>query len=70
MSTKEKLANFEAYWALVNSIDKLCRDSIDEKRLWMDDAISALDRVKTDIIQEQAKLQINTEANKLLDRWK
>lgn len=70
MNDKERLANFEAYWELVNAIDKLCMDSIDEEHLWMDDAISALDRVKTDIIQEQAKLQINKEANKLLDRWK
>lgn len=59
---KQQLKHHKAYWKLVNALDELCWDSVDEKKMWMDDIISALDRVRSDFVKEQIKFQLQSES--------
>ncbi len=58
MEDKDLLDNAKNYWDLVNSIDELCEKFIEEKNLYGDDVISALDRVKTEWIKNHTKYSI------------
>ena len=61
MSKNEKLKNFNLYWKLVNIIDDLCTDFLQKKNIYLDDILSALDRVKTHIITESMEAKIEDE---------
>ena len=61
MSKNEKIKNFNLYWKLVNIIDDLCTDFLQKKNIYLDDILSALDRVKTHIITESMEAKIEDE---------
>ena len=58
MSKKEICKRCELSSRIYHEIYKIVEEEVDEKDFFMDDAIAVLDRIKTDIIQSQVKLQI------------
>lgn len=46
MEEINKLENYEHYWELINAIAELCDNAMENGYLYVEDVISALDRVK------------------------
>jgi len=58
MNKKETCKRCELSSRIYHKIYEIVENEIDEDIFYMDDAIAVLDRVKTNIIQSQVKLQI------------
>ena len=57
---KETCEICEISHRLYSEIHEILEKEIDEEIFYMDDAIAVLDRVKTDFIQHQVKMQMMT----------